>query len=79
MLEDLGLQFIDMIAWVKPGGNESVPRHAHIKKDRHYFPSRSDWEAGVPCADSSTGKKIDALISNRVLYPDGTVNSYVER
>ncbi len=33
----------------------------------------------LPFSDKELGQKLQALITNRVLYPDGTVNSYVER
>ena len=41
--------------------------------------SREDLLSRIPSCDASTDKKIDALIANRVLYPDGTVNSFVEK
>lgn len=41
--------------------------------------SRDELMERIPSADQTTEKKIDALIANRVLYPDGTTNSYVER
>ncbi|HEX2972437.1 MAG TPA: hypothetical protein VHP11_08890 [Tepidisphaeraceae bacterium] len=33
----------------------------------------------IPAADTTTTRKIDALIANRVLYPDGKANSFVEK
>ena len=33
----------------------------------------------IPNATARTDKNLDALIANRVLYPDGTTNSFVER
>ena len=33
----------------------------------------------LPFLDKESEQKLQALIANRVLYPDGTVNSYVER
>jgi len=33
----------------------------------------------MPSSDKELEQKVQALIANRVLYPDGTVNSYVER
>jgi len=44
LLEENGFCFLDMIAWVKPGANYSIPRHANIKRHRHYYPSHQ-WEA----------------------------------
>jgi len=41
--------------------------------------SREDLIERIPSADQTIEKKINALIANRVLYPDGTANSYVER
>jgi len=35
--------------------------------------------ASVPYSESILKQKIDSLIGNRVLYPDGTVNSFVQR
>jgi hypothetical protein len=33
----------------------------------------------IPAADATTNRKIEALIANRVLYPDGTANGFVEK
>jgi len=33
----------------------------------------------LPFADTQLEQKLNALIANRVLYPDGSVHSYVER
>lgn len=33
----------------------------------------------IPNATARTEKNLDALIANRVLYPDGTANPFVER
>lgn len=33
----------------------------------------------IPAADATTPRKIEALIANRVLYPDGTANGFVEK
>ncbi|MCE5230764.1 hypothetical protein LLG95_14395 [bacterium] len=41
--------------------------------------SRDDLLARIPGAGSRTGKALDALIASRILYPDGTINSYVQR
>ncbi len=41
--------------------------------------SREELIRRVPASDAKTESKIDALIANRVLYPDGTVNGYVEK
>lgn len=41
--------------------------------------SRDDLLARIPAAGSRTEKALDALIANRILYPDGTINSYVQR
>ena len=46
-------------------------------QNAHY--SREDLLTRIPFVDSSTEKKINALIANRVLYPDGSANSFVER
>lgn len=35
--------------------------------------------ARIPSAAARTEKSLAALIANRVLYPDGTLNSFVER
>jgi hypothetical protein len=34
---------------------------------------------GTSFSDSGLGNKMRPLIGNRILYPDGTVNSYVQR
>ncbi|MBM3333540.1 hypothetical protein FJY63_02655 [Candidatus Sumerlaeota bacterium] len=41
--------------------------------------SRKDLLARIPLSDSRTPRDFDALVANRVLYPDGTLNSFVER
>jgi hypothetical protein len=33
----------------------------------------------IPSSDKGLEQKLQALIANKVLYPDGTVNGYVER
>jgi len=40
---------------------------------------RAELLARIPNATSRTEKNLDALIANRALYPDGTVNSFVGR
>ena len=34
---------------------------------------------GIPFSELALGNKMKPLIGNRILYPDGTVNSYVQR
>jgi hypothetical protein len=36
-------------------------------------------KSGVPCLESVLGNRLIPLIGNHVIYPDGTVNSYVQR
>ncbi len=36
-------------------------------------------KAGLPCHESVVPELLAPLIGNRVIYPDGTVNSYVQR
>jgi hypothetical protein len=36
-------------------------------------------KAGVPYAETVLESKIRPLIGNRILYPDGTINSFVQR
>ncbi len=36
-------------------------------------------KADIPLADWVLEKKMKPLIGNRIIYPDGTVNSYVQR
>ena len=36
-------------------------------------------KADIPLADWVLEKKMKPLIGNRVIYPDGTINSYVQR
>lgn len=36
-------------------------------------------KAGMSLAESILEKKMKPLIGNRILYPDGTVNSYIQR
>lgn len=41
--------------------------------------SREELVKRIPAADATTNRKVDALIANRVLYPDGTANGFVEK
>lgn len=41
--------------------------------------SREELLARIPSSDSNTERSVDTLIANRVLHPDGTLNSFVER
>jgi hypothetical protein len=36
-------------------------------------------KAGIPLADWVVEKKMKPLIGNRIIYPDGTMNSFIER
>jgi hypothetical protein len=36
-------------------------------------------KAGIPLADWVVEKKMKPLIGNRIIYPDGTISSYVQR
>jgi hypothetical protein len=36
-------------------------------------------KTGVPCSESVLEQKMKLLTGNRILYPDGTVNSFVQR
>jgi hypothetical protein len=46
---------------------------------RNTIYSRDELLARSTVHDFAFGKKLDALIGNRILYPDGTINSYVQR
>ena len=43
--------------------------------------SRSELKekVGIPFAESALENKMKPLIGNRILYPDGTVNSFAQR
>jgi len=43
--------------------------------------SRSELKEkiGIPFAESALENKMKPLIGNRILYPDGTVNSFIQR
>jgi len=43
-LEDLGLQYLDIIAWKKTTANYANPRNIQIKRSGHYLPA-IQWEA----------------------------------
>ncbi len=36
-------------------------------------------KTGIPCSESVLEQKMKLLIGNRILYPDGTVNSFIQR
>ena len=40
---------------------------------------RDDLLASIPGANAQTEKALDALIASRILYPDGSINSFVQR
>jgi len=46
---------------------------------RHAVYSTARLAAYVPSSDRDLEQKLQALIANKVLYPDGTVNGYVDR
>lgn len=41
--------------------------------------SREVFLARIPCAGPKTAKNFDTLVANRVLYPDGTVNRFLQQ
>jgi hypothetical protein len=41
--------------------------------------SKAEFLSRIPVSGKNTEQKFSALIANRVLYPDGSVNSFVER
>lgn len=43
LLEEIGFQYLDTIAWVKTQANYAIPRNFHIKTNRKYFPA-FQWE-----------------------------------
>ncbi|MBN2310607.1 MAG: hypothetical protein JXR94_16665 [Candidatus Hydrogenedentes bacterium] len=61
----------------KPKGRSSGAIWAWLWANTDY--DRSELLARVPNATSRTDKNLDALIAARVLYPDGTLNSFVQR
>ena len=48
-------------------------------KNTRYSLAELKEKADIPVADWVLEKKLKPLIGNRVIYPDGTVNSYVQR
>ena len=44
LLEEVGFIYLDTIIWLKKGANFDIPRCAHIKKTRCYYPA-FQWEA----------------------------------
>ena len=61
-----------------PGDSEKEVCDWLWKNTRFSF-SELKEKADIPLADWVLEKKIKPLIGNRVIYPDGTVNSYVQR
>jgi hypothetical protein len=41
--------------------------------------SRDAFLARIPCAGAKTARNLDTLVANRVLYPDGTVNRFLQQ
>jgi hypothetical protein len=48
-------------------------------KNTRYSLAELKEKADIPFAEFGLEKKMKPLIGNRILYPDGTVNSYVQR
>jgi len=61
----------------KLGGNSEADVWRWLWENARY--DRTALLCRIPNATERTEKNLDALIANRVLYPDGTLNSYVER
>jgi hypothetical protein len=71
------------IAWeekaiVLPGDSEREVWELLWKNTRYSLAELKE-KADIPVADWVLEKKLKPLIGNRVIYPDGTVNSYVQR
>lgn len=71
------------IAWeekaiVLPGDSEREVWE-WLWKNTRYSLAELKEKADIPVADWVLEKKLKPLIGNRVIYPDGTVNSYVQR
>ena len=41
--------------------------------------SRDAFLDRIPCAGAKTARNFDTLVANRVLYPDGTVNRFLQQ
>jgi hypothetical protein len=41
--------------------------------------SREAFLARIPCAGAKTAKNFDTLVANHALYPDGTVNRFLQQ
>lgn len=41
--------------------------------------SLEDLEEKLPFSDRRLKQRVNALIANRILYPDGTINSFADR
>ncbi|MBN1189565.1 MAG: hypothetical protein JXA46_07430 [Dehalococcoidales bacterium] len=48
-------------------------------ENSHFRLTELKAKAGVPCSESVLEQKMKLLIGNHILYPDGTVNSFVQR
>lgn len=44
LMEEAGLRYLDTIIWIKTGANFDIPRNAHIRHNRLYYPA-FQWEA----------------------------------
>ncbi len=58
-------------------GNSEADIWAWLWKNVRY--DRAALLGRIPGASNRTARNLDALIGCRVLYPDGTINAYVER
>ena len=77
-----------LVAWssisVKPAEEVSLPEGATESEIwnwlwRNTVYSRDELLAKSTIAEFVLEKKLNALIGNRILYPDGTINTFVQR
>jgi len=61
-----------------PGGSESEAWE-WLWENTTYNLRELKEKIGTPFSEIALENKIKPLISNRIIYPDGTVNSFVER
>lgn len=76
-----------LVAWMDvPIGRRKrltpLPKHGEAQWEwlwRNALYSVEELARRLPFSDSELERKLHALIANKVLYPDGTINGYVAR
>ena len=62
-----------------PRGESESESWKWLWQNTNYRPGELKEKIGTSLSEVALGNKMKPLIGNRIIYPDGTVNSFVER